>query len=100
MCTVQLFIQEDFIQLGQDSFRRLRKVTLTCAIRLPSLGLQSMLNSSRVKVCCVDYWYGVRRKRIGRLTGRTDVTVQLFKTSLTPINLYFPKASGPVNTTA
>ena len=56
-------------QLGQHSFRRLTKVTVTCAIRLSTMGCLTVYVEKQpvaLKVCCVVYWCGKTRKRMSR----------------------------------
>ena len=74
-------------QLGWHSFRRLRKVTVTCVIRLSPMGFLTVFVEKQPvawKVCCVVYWCGKTRKRMSRWTGCRDMTEKLLKKALNP----------------
>ena len=74
-------------QLGQHSFRRLTRVTVTCVIHLSPMGCLTVYVEKEPvawKGCCVVYWCGKSKKRMSRWTGRRDMTEKLLKTALNP----------------
>ena len=67
-------------QLGQYSFRRLTKVTVTSVILISTI-VYVEIQKVAIKVCCVDYWCEKARKHKSRWTGRRDMTEKKLKTA-------------------